>query len=345
MPAQSIESNSVRLPRAVLRRSERIQAMIDSQRATPPADPTAPTQEEPASPAAPIAQPTAPTPTQTQADPDAAASNSLPAGDPRESDPAYWKQRFSVVYGMLRSERQERSTVEAELRGQIRELREQLQTKGSNEPQSNLAAEVAAMFSEEQRQQYGDEQLQAIVGPILAKVRKEAQEAITATVQPLKEEREESAKAELKRKWQAFVDKLVEEVPDALEIDKTPEWLEWLETFDEATGYTHRQMLKAHEGRFDAPKVARLFKKYKAQMGVVTAPPPPTDEVPAPPAPRPPVSPSARGGSGGGDLPPPSPALRPLTKEEIREGFKQAKLGKMSKEARAIFDARLALSQ
>lgn len=338
MPAQSIDSTTVRLPRQVLQRSERIRAMQEAASAGTPAD-TAPTPEA-ASPAAPIDEPAAPTP--TPAEPQGNGATALPVGDPRENDPAYWKQRANVTFGMLRQAREESSQIIAELRGQVRELREQLQTKESTQPQAAPAIDVASMFTEEQRQQYGDEQLAAIVGPILAKVRQEAQEAVQAATKPLKEEREEQRQTEAQRKWQAFADQLVALVPDALEIDKTPEWLDWLELTDEATGYTHRQMLKAHEGRFDAPKVARLFQKYKAETGAAPAAPAAT---PAPPAPRPPVSPGTRSAYAGSDLPPPAPTLAPLSKAEMREGFKRAALGKMTAEERKVFDARVALSQ
>lgn len=342
MPAQSIESTTVRLPRQVVQKSERIQALIDARNA-PPADPEAtPTA---ASPAAPIAEPTASTP-KTPEEPGSNGTQpiGLRPGDPRENDVGYWKQRASVVSGMLRQAREVHAEEVATLRGQVRELREQLSTKESIQPPASPAVDLASMFTDEQRQQYGDDQLAAIVGPILAKVRQEAQELVEARTKPLKEQREDERKDELKRKWNAFADQLVALVPDALEIDKTPEWLEWLELPDEVTGYTHRQMLKQHENRFDAPKVARLFEKYKAQMGMAPAPAA-APAAPAAPAPRPPVAPSARGGSGGGDLPPPSPALAPLSKAEMRDGFKKAALGKMSAEERRVFDARVALSQ
>lgn len=314
--------------------------MIDAQKA-PPADPNA--TPDPASPAAPIV-PTATTTSQiTAPDPDAPnGASDLPPGDPRENDAGYWKQRARVTFGMLRQARDESAQVVAELRGQVRELREQLQTKGSTDPkQPSPAIDVSSMFTQEQIDQYGADQLAAITGPILAKVRQEAQEAVTAATKPLKEEREEQRTTELKRKWNAFVDQLVRAVPDALEIDKTQPWLDWLDLVDEDTGYTRLQMLKAHEGRFDAPKVAKLFQRYKAETGLGPAPAPASGPAPAP---QPPVAPSARGGSGGGDLPPPSPALRPLTPQESREGYKRAALGKMSKEEREVFDARVALT-
>lgn len=345
MPATSIDSSTVRLPRQIVERSERIRQMTEAANA-PPAETAAPAAD--ASPAPPTEPPSAPTPTPTSPRPDQedAAAAALPTGDPRHTSLDYWKQRTSAVMGMLRSERRTADETIAGLRGQIRALQEQLQAKESTAPTTPQTIDLASMFTQEQRQQYGDEQLQVIAGPILAKAVQAAQEAAAAATKPLQEEREEQRQTEAQRKWNAFADQLVALVPDALDVDKTPEWLQWLELTDEATGFTHRQVLKRHEGRFDAPKVAQLFEKYKRETGMApSATPPAPSAPPAPQVPRPPVAPSARGGSGGGDLPPPAPTLTPMSKAEIREGFKRASLGKMSKEERAIFDQRLALSQ
>lgn len=115
--------NETRLPRQVLQRSaaiaerQRAQAESEAASAAPPAPPA-----EPSAPAATTADPTPP----------------QPPADPRESDPAYWKQRFKVTEGVLRTEREARTKEALEFNQRITELQDQIRTLQASAPAPDL---------------------------------------------------------------------------------------------------------------------------------------------------------------------------------------------------------------
>lgn len=316
MPATMPESQTVKLPRAIQRNSERLQRMIDERGRPPtPADPT------PARAASPAAEPSSTAKTTDSPETNAGSMSGLPPGDPRESSVDYWRARAQAVFGMFRRERE----LTASLKEKVRDLQLQVEVKAAA-PAPGF--DPASIFSPEARQQYGDDQLRDIAAPVLQRVN----ETVEAATKPLQQRLEAQRQDETRRKYQEFTDRLVALVPDALEIDKSPAWLEWLEDVDERTGYTYLQMLKAHESRFDAQRVAGLFQQFKSQGSRGAAP--------AAPAPTPPIAPGASGGSGG-DTPPSASALGYPSPNEIREHFKRSSLGKLSDKERQEFEARL----
>lgn len=232
----------------------------------------------------------------------------------------YWRARAQAVFGMFRRERE----LTADLKRTVRDLQLQVEVKAAA-PAPGF--DPASIFSPEARQQYGDDQLRDIAAPVLQRV----DETVKAATKPLQEQLAAERQGETERRYQAFTDQLVALVPDALEIDKTPAWLEWLEGVDERTGYTYLQMLKAHESRFDAHRVAGLFQQFKS--GGASAPAPS-------PAPTPPIAAGATGGSAG-DVPPGTPVLTYPSTSEIREHFKRSALGKLSDKERQEFEARM----
>lgn len=315
MPAAMPESPTTRLPRAIVRQSERIRQMVDDRNRPPtPADPPAPRAASPAAPGA----PTAPTPASPDAT--AATASGLPPGDPRENSVDYWRARAQAVFGMFRRERE----LTADLKNKVRDLQLEREVKAAA-PAPGF--DPASIFSPEARQQYGDDQLRDIAAPVLQRV----DETVQAATRPLQDRLEAQRQSETERRYEAFTDQLVALVPDALEIDKTPAWLEWLEGVDERSGYTYLQMLKAHESRFDAQRVAGLFQQFKNRGA--------SDFV-APPAPTPPIAAGATGGNGG-DVPPGSPVLAYPTSTEIKDFYKRSALGKVKDKERQEFEARM----
>jgi hypothetical protein len=329
MPITSPDSTTIQLPRAVRERSARIAALLEAQRnpaPTPPADAPNPAPASPAPPIA-VAAPTTP-------DPNASTASGLPPGDPRENDAGYWRQRAKAVFGMFERSREDVRG----LREQIRELREQLRTKEASAP-AETPVDLESLFSADERQQYGDEQLKLIARVANKLGTRGVEEAVTRATQPLKDRIEGDKESEAQRKWDQFTTALVTLCPDALDIDKTPEWGVWLQTVDEASGVTYFQQLKAHEGRYDAASVARLFNRYKADAGLGTAPNPAPPA--AAPAPKPPVAPRSGGGHGSGELPQ-AQVLSAPSKAEIRDFYKRASLNKVTPAEREAFEARLA---
>ena len=298
-------SNETRLPRAVLRRSAEIQARIDESKAVPAAD------------AAPAAEPVAPN------------APPAPAVDPREGDPAYWKQRFMVTEGVLRKTREEHQTRVQDLRQQLADLQEQVRTlqakTTSSEPET---VDLAAYFTPEQISEYGEEQCQVMAKAAQKAARQQAKQIVDAEIAPLKQRQadEQQDLAELRKT--TFTSDLAALVPDYAEIDVSPGWLEWLAQEDPATGIVRQVILDTHVKALNAQKVGKMFQAYQATT---------KHEVPEPP-----VAPHGSGATGGGsEVPQMSPAGGYPTPTEIKDFYKRAALGKVKDDERAKFEARL----
>lgn len=306
--------NETRLPRAVLKRSAAIQARLDAQKAeseASAADPNAP----PAPPSAEAAPPVAPTPP-------------APATDPRENDPAYWKQRFNVTAGVLRVERDERAAEAADFNRRIAELEDQIRNLQATTPPAPAAVDATTILTQEQIETLGTEEAQAVVDAALKVARETAQKAIEAEVKPLRDARARDAADAQRARDNAFLEKLYELAPDL--DDKDENWLAWLAQEDEATGLQRQAILTQHVAKRDAVKAAKMHAQWKASTA-----------APAPPAP--PVSPSGSGAAPAGiDLKQPR-LLTPATNAEVREFSKRAALGKVTDAERKEFEARVKL--
>lgn len=317
--AASLESD-VRLPRAVRERAERIRAMTEP-RDTPPADPTNP----PADPAAPIVaaspSPAIEPPAQPPAPP-------APAADPRHSDPAYWQQRFNVTQGMLDKERRDRLADQDRFDEQLRELREQMRTLERQQPASPSTIDITAYFTPEQIEQYGEEQCRTLAAVAARTAREQVQAAIQAEMQPIRESQANAAERDKRARQQAFVTDLAARVPDYAEVDASDGWKLWLAEDDPASGVQRQELLNRHVASGNAARVAAMFDAYKATLAVPAAPPVVPGNRAGPPAAPPVPQAAARGYP---------------SKDEIKDFYKRAALGKVKEQERADFEARLQL--
>lgn len=306
--------NETRLPRAVLRRSAAITARLEAQKAeseASAADPNAP----PATPSAEAAPPVAPTPP-------------APAQDPRENDPAYWKQRFNVTAGVLRAERDERAAEAAGFNHRIAELEDQIRILQATAPSAPAAVDATTILTKEQIETLGEEEANAVVAAALKVARDAAQKAVEAEVKPLRDARANDAAQAQRDRRNAFLDKLYELAPDL--DDKDENWLAWLAQDDETTGLQRQAILTQHVTRGDAVKVAKMHAQWKASTA-----------APAPPAP--PVAPNGSGATPAGLDPQQAKVLKAPTQVEVREFYKRAALGKVTDAERKEFEARLKL--
>lgn len=313
----STAPNATRLPRQVVRQSAAIAARYapaDETGASNPADANA----------APASPPAAP-PATTSETPPAAA-------DPRESDPNYWKQRFSVTSGILAKERKDRQGERDEWIRKNAELQTQATSSTTAVPDAEI--NLADFYSPEQIEQYGEEQCKVMAKTAMNAARSTAQKLIDAAVRPLREEREREVADKATQRKQVFVDKLIELVPDYQAIDVDPRWSDestgWLAQEDEH-GVQRQQLLNIHIGNFDAPRVAKMFEQFLAS--VATA------------APVPPVAPSGSGAAPTGDGKPPegTPGLTAPSDAEVKDFYKRSSLGKVKDDERVTFEARLKL--
>jgi hypothetical protein len=314
----STAKNETRLPRAVLRRSQAIEERLKAQR-EPNADPVDPA--PPVDPSAVITDPVDPAPQPTPPAPPP------PVADPRESDPAYWKQRFKVTEGVLRHERLERQTEAEGLNQRLTELQEQVRTLQASKPAAK--PDIGKFFTPEQVEQLGEDQCEAIVAMAEKTVAAQVKDAIDAEIKPLKERQESEREQDLKARKVAFTDKLGELVPDYTEIDVDEGWLAWLAQDDDTTGWQRQAILDRHIQALNAPKVAKMFEAYRLTL---------------PKTPAPPVAPHGKAAGPSGDPPAqPSRALTPASDAEVRDFHKRAALGKVKAAERVEFEARMKL--
>lgn len=274
----SLASKEKPLPRQILRRSAEIKERFNKAHA------------DPNNPAA-TAVPQAPVPgtpeTATAADPKAGDPPAVAAPiDPRENDPAYWKQRFQATQGVLRTEKAAAAERETGLHQRIDELTEQVRTLQAAAPQPE--ADLGEFLTPEQIELLGPDEARTIVNTVLKGAQKEVAKLVEAEIAPLKAAKaqtEQRTQEDLKRE---FLEKITALVPDFEEVDNSDEWHEWLAEEDPGTGLQRQAALTHHLQRLDAPKVAKMFDAFKAGK-------------PKPPAP--PVAPSGSGANAGGNPP------------------------------------------
>jgi len=308
MPA-SQALNETRLPRAVLRRSAAIEARI-AERATE-AEAGSAAETPPGTPSANAA---------TTVDPN---TPHTPPVDPRESDPAYWKQRFNVTQGLLRLEREGRTASEQEFNQRLTELQDQIRTLQASAPATAEDLDVSQFLTPAQVEALGEDEAKTVVATAVAAARDTARKIVEAELKPQREQQAASRAGADRDRQTEFMDKLVELVPDFEEVDKSDGWNFWLSQEDENTGVQRQLLLNHHVGRKDAVKAAAMFAAYA--------------KVAQPP--EPPVAPN-----GNGAVPPSMPGqqavLRSLTDAEIKDYYKRASLGKVKEPERIEFEAR-----
>lgn len=247
--------NETRLPRAVRERMTRINATLEARTAAAVA---APPPHAASVPGAGV--------TETDALPEPAASTSQPANpgaDARENDPAYWRQRFSVTQGMLRTQRDQ---FEAQLEAKDRdltELRQRVQALEAGNPQSNSAPEVSLFFTPEQVNQFGEDQCRAMASVAIKAAQQQAQTLIDAEVKPIKDKAAADAQSAQKAKETKFWDQLTELFPRWEEVNATDAWLAWLTETDDDTGMGRQAILNSHHQAFNALGVAKLFQAFE----------------------------------------------------------------------------------
>lgn len=331
---QPTQASETRLPRAVIRRSEALNARIAARNA--PVEPENPNPE--GAPAAPAATPAAAPP--PPAEPQAAT----PPADPRDSDPNYWRQRFQVTSGILTREREERATERGRLNQRVTELQSEVEALKSKVPEPE--PKIEDFFTPEEIEKYGVEQCRVMA--------RTATRASRAAVKPVAAEQPPKADPQPNEAQQRavaqFQDGLTEHYPNWPVADKDARWLTWLDEIDTATGEPRGKTLDAFVVTGNARGAAGMFKAWEKSLALA-----PAAAVPPPPPPPPPMTPSSRAATPGpGDAPsvPANAAAaakgRPNAKE-IKDFYTRASTkrkgqpGYVTDQERADFEARLAL--
>jgi hypothetical protein len=311
--------NETRLPRAVLRRSAAIEARLAAQRGEPEQVPGA----DDGTPANPPIPPSADVP----ADPNAPTDQPI---DPRANDPQYWKSRFDVTSGLLRTEREARKADRTAFNQRIAQLQEEIITLQAAKPVNTAEIDLGAFFTPEEVEALGEEHCRAMASTAMKAAKASMQTLVDTQIKPAQVAREAAAADEAQSRMEQFKDELRTLVPDYETIDNDPEWLdEWLEEIDPATHAKRGTLLDYHCKTFNAKGAAAIFQAFKKSKA----------------RPTPPVQPHGRGATPPGGVPPKgSEVLLPLQPGEAKRHYTQKALGKVTKEQDDLFEKRRKLS-
>lgn len=97
-----------------------------------------------------------------------------------------------------------------------------------------------------------------VVAPIQAQL--EAEQAARAS------EKEQSVRARANQAQNAFLERLGALVPDYIEVDSSPQFLNWMREIDPASGYTRETLFKQAEGSGDVGRVANFMLEFKSVL-------------------------------------------------------------------------------
>jgi hypothetical protein len=326
--------NTTRLPRAVLRKSTKLDEQYGKKdRRQDPADPTG------AAPQATEAPPTenAAPPVTTAPPVDLAPTAPvLPTIQDLLRQIGDLEQKNRSITGRLAAIAEERRTEKALHRQEMTKLQEQVRDLKAVQPQAPV--DLTKHFTADEIETLGEAKCQAMI----ATAQKVAQDSAQEALKPIREQQVADAQAKEDDAQERYIAKLLELVPDCLVIDKDQAWLEWLAETDDDTGEQRQVTLDRHNGRRDAPRVARMFKAYQATLQPVTPPAPP---------PTPPVAPRGKGAQPTGDVPsnrqPNTGATGRPSPKEIADFYKRAATkrigqpGYVTDQERAEFERRL----
>lgn len=303
----STAKNETRLPRAVLKISQNIADRIAARESKlDPAAEVPPAETPPGTDAVPPVEP-----------------EPAPGADPRESDPAYWKQRFKVTQGVLAAERSDRKVNEAKLHQRVTELQEQIAQLQASAPAA--PTDLGKYFTPEEVEELGEDECRARVVMIEKAVKNQLTALVEKEIKPLREQRENQQVNDLQSRRDVFLDKLAELFPAYTEIDTAESGFHaWLAQEND-DGIPRQQVLDRHVSAFNAVMVAKVFQDFVK-----------TKAKPA----QPPVAPHGSGASGPAAAPS-QRAQAPLTKADIADFYKRSALGKVSESERVEFEARL----
>lgn len=313
--------NDVRLPRAVIERSKRIEDKLKAQREsetapaveTPPASP-------PGATAAPPVDPQPPT--------------NAPAEDPRHSDPLFWKHRFDVMNGILMRERNQHAGEAERLNQRIDELEGEVATLKSAPPPSSSKIDLGKYFTPEQVERMGEDEATSIAATAEKAAQQAADAAVTqmtALLKPEQKRRERLEVNDLERKKREYKEAILAEYPDFDNaIDAADDWVAYLQNFYGTTDIPRQQILDRYIVTFNVPKTIEFIKDFLK-----------TRQRPAPP-----IAPQGGGANPDGGTPPAASDVSGLTapsNEEVRAFYTRDALGHVKDAERLKFEARLKL--
>lgn len=211
-----------------------------------------------------------------------------------------WEQKYRVLQGKYNAEVPRLQRQVQDQNSAIEQLRQQMvaqqgmlaafaQNRGAAPGQGQGPAPAAPtkLVKDEEVKEFGED-LTDFIGRV-AEQRLMAQ--IDQKLRPVQQQVEKvNSAAELTAQEQAklaherLLTTLDRDIPEWRQLNRDPQFLEWLAQPDPYSGAARQQLLSQAYERFDAPRIVAFFKGYRNEHAVVT--PPPVVTAPAEGAPQ-----------------------------------------------------------
>lgn len=227
--------------------------------------------------------------------------------DQRENDPAYWKQRFSSLQGILRREREDHLAEVKRLTEEIVALKAELD-KAKEAGQSSI--DLSEYLTAEQIEALGEDKAAEMVMLARKVAENEVKRRVESALAPVQRMQQHEQEARSRRMAQAFHDALSEAVPQWQEINKSEEWLVFCGEEDERTGMVRQSIIDWAQSRWDARPIIALLKDFLARSGMNAKRPS-----------EPPVSPQPSAANGRQADVPEQSAAPPMTPAELKRRY------------------------
>ena len=189
---------------------------------------------------------------------------------PKPATPAEdWEQKYKALQGKYNAEVPRMAGELREMRDQLKEL---MEAKAAPKEPTEATAPEKNVVSDQDIVDYGEDLLD-----LIRRVAQDEARRMTSSLTPTIEEiRGQVTKSAQKQATTTIYSKLDADVQDWREINKSPEFLEWLATRDPYVGEHRKNLLAKAFEHGDADRVAAFFKGYKAERQAVTPAPTPS---------------------------------------------------------------------
>jgi len=187
-----------------------------------------------------------------------------PAPEPPPEPPKVddkWEQRYKVLEGKYKAE-------VPRLAADNRELRQKLNQALADIEEIKNRPTQDALIKPEDREKYGDDLLD-----VIKRAAKEETAVKDVEIQNLKKKLDNFETTTAKNAEMEFYNSLSNAVSDWPTLNNDEGFLNWLDEYDELTGQKRQDLLDTAYSAYDANRVARFFKAYKAmtQANVATS--------------------------------------------------------------------------
>lgn len=313
---------SNRTPRAVKEASKRAEALHAEVYAAPeeetqePQEEVQESQEEPKQ----EPKPEAPTPAPQPAP--------EPPVETRPEDTIdYWRNKFRTLDGKYRAEVPRQASQLREANARIQNLEQTLAAMATAPAAAKPNGNGKSLVTEEEIAEYGED----FVSMMRRLAQEEAGRAVQQVTPKIEEVRGELQQSRTQTALERLYAQLDSNVENWRDINRSPEFLEWLDEEDPFAGETRKSLLRDAFDRKDANRVQTFFIGFLNQQRTVAPQPQPQAPQTQPARTQPKVKledlAGPRTSGGGGKAPAGDEPIQPWTRRQIAAFYKDVQLG------------------